>query len=214
MTPTELLRFVSIWLVCLAAAFCVDAILAEWLFRYGFFTHGTGMMRGTPISRVMKLPGDMWFIAPVVIVLVVLKAMNWRQAVALLACAGMSVLSELAQFIFGRARPLYRGDLMGAWDFVPFSIREGGNAFPSGHAMLAFATALCFARYYPRWALAAYACAVIVSVERVASGSHFLSDVVMSAGLAIMLSAWCLSFIEQRLVSLQARFARQERIAA
>jgi membrane-associated phospholipid phosphatase len=69
-----------------------------------------------------------------------------------------------------------------AWSDRPFD--TGGLAFPSSHAAIAFAGAWVMCRLFPRaapiWLLIGVGCAW----ERLATGSHFLSDVTASAALA------------------------------
>ena len=56
-------------------------------------------------------------------------------------------------------------------------------SFPSNHAGGAFALATAIALYFPHWAAASWALAVVLSCARVYAGVHYLSDI--AAGAAI-----------------------------
>jgi membrane-associated phospholipid phosphatase len=80
----------------------------------------------------------------------------------------------------GRSRPLTPSQSPG--DFQPFS---GHDAFPSGHAAIAFATAAALQRETSsRWIpYVAYASAALVAWERVHDTRHWTSDVVAGAAV-------------------------------
>jgi len=60
------------------------------------------------------------------------------------------------------------------------------NSFPSGHAATTFASAVVFQRHLGvKWAIPTYAVATYVAVSRMHENRHYLSDVVMGAGLGI-----------------------------
>jgi membrane-associated phospholipid phosphatase len=88
-------------------------------------------------------------------------------------------------------------------DFHPFVggvlglFRPKQAAFPSGHTMLAFATAACLAVYYPRCRYLCFGAATLVALERVLEVAHHVSDVVAAAGLGIIFSLWCAKLLEK-----------------
>ncbi len=95
-------------------------------------------------------------------------------------------IKESAKVLFGRARPyLYTSIWPEDWQ------KDGYKSFPSGHTSLAFAGATfssyVFSVYYPnspwRWPLIAGTTGLALStaVFRVASGNHFISDVLVGA---------------------------------
>lgn len=71
--------------------------------------------------------------------------------------------------------------------------------------MLAFATATCLARYYPRLWPVFYGLACLVGLERVLEVAHHVSDVVAAAGLGIACSLGCMALLRQWAIRLDAR---------
>ena len=96
-----------------------------------------------------------------------------------LALAG--VLAASSKFAVGRWRPDQTTETA---HFRPFS---GADAFPSGHATMAFALATCLADEIGRpWATAALmAVATGTAWSRLNDNKHWLSDVVAGAALGI-----------------------------
>lgn len=96
--------------------------------------------------------------------------------------------AELLKLVFRRLRP---GEV-GEYVFRPFTERPfstAGLGLPSSHALVAFGAAAVLARLFPRarwvwWALA-WGC----GFARVASGRHFLSDVVVAAVVGWLVGA-------------------------
>ena len=102
--------------------------------------------------------------------------------------AGSGLASQFLKHLFGRARPQLHAkypDMIGLYHFDLLSIWASYASFPSGHAVTAFAMAAALAFMSPRvgWPLLLVACAV--GWSRVASGSHYPSDVVAGAGLGV-----------------------------
>jgi len=63
---------------------------------------------------------------------------------------------------------------------------SNSRSFPSGHTASAFATARVFQQHFGwRAAVPAYAVAGFVGASRMASGKHYLSDVLVGAGIGI-----------------------------
>lgn len=127
----------------------------------------------------------------------------WRRGVVLLVCGAAAILNDPMKWVFGRPRPV--NDKLGQltsvfqFDFFRGGVRglfhTGGLAFPSGHTMLAFATATCLARYYPKWAWLCFAVASAVGVERVLEMAHHPSDVVAAAIGGVLLSQACMKLL-------------------
>jgi membrane-associated phospholipid phosphatase len=100
--------------------------------------------------------------------------------------------AELLKLLLRRERPAVHDGLYG---FRPFDERTwstSGLAFPSSHAMVAFAGAAMLARLYPRARWVGYTLAIGCAITRVLARAHFVSDVVLGAGLG-WLVAWGVS---------------------
>jgi membrane-associated phospholipid phosphatase len=61
------------------------------------------------------------------------------------------------------------------------------DSFPSGHTQVAFATAAVLALMAPRWAIAIFLLAGLVAASRLVTGWHYLSDVVASAFISVVI---------------------------
>jgi membrane-associated phospholipid phosphatase len=87
-----------------------------------------------------------------------------------------------------RAQILTQGAVQGAKFLVRRERPDGSNrlSFPSGHTASAFATATIVQQHYGwKAGVPAYALAGAVSASRMASNKHYLSDVLMGAGIGI-----------------------------
>jgi membrane-associated phospholipid phosphatase len=99
-------------------------------------------------------------------------------------------VAELLKIVIRRERPMLHD---GAYGFRPWDERTwsgGGLSLPSSHAAVAFAGAAMLARYYPRARWVGYTLAAGCAVTRLSSRAHFLSDVVLAAGIG-----WLAAFV-------------------
>lgn len=101
------------------------------------------------------------------------------------------ILAEALKLVVRRERPNMTDGLyvFRAWTDGPFSSKGFGMA--SSHTAVAFGAAAMLARLFPRARVVWYGVAVGCALTRVASGAHFLSDVVVGALLG-WLAAWML----------------------
>lgn len=85
-------------------------------------------------------------------------------------------VGELLKFATGRRRP----DSTHPGDFF-----DGGDSFPSAHALLSWSTASVLAHEYPGWLtqLSVYGLAGFTSVARIRGDKHFVSDSLVGAGI-------------------------------
>lgn len=109
---------------------------------------------------------------------------SWLYALAVIITSGIGV--TLLKFIFGRYRPKFLFS-DGIYGFAPFS---GNNSFPSGHSQNIWAAMMAlwfiFPCYRPVWVVIG----LLISLSRVFTTVHFLSDVVMGSTLAILTAIW------------------------
>jgi membrane-associated phospholipid phosphatase len=108
----------------------------------------------------------------------------WLYALSVMIASGIGV--QLLKFAFGRYRPKFLFS-DGIYGFAPFS---GNNSFPSGHSQNIWAAMMSlwfiFPRYRPVWV----AIGVLISLSRVFTTVHFLSDVIMGGTIAILTAIW------------------------
>jgi len=120
--------------------------------------------------------------------------LRWRASVFILMTGLVCLVGNIMKWMVGRTRPFKLEHRIG--EAVPFKLqpfRSGWEglfaqenlAFPSGHTMVAFATAAGLAILWPRWRWYFYGGAALVAAERVLENAHWLSDTVGAAGLAI-----------------------------
>jgi membrane-associated phospholipid phosphatase len=101
-------------------------------------------------------------------------------------------VAEVLKIVIRRERPGLHDGLYGfrPWDERTWS--GGGLALPSSHVMVAFAGAAMLAHLYPRARWVGYTLAAGCAATRVLARAHFVSDVVLAAGLGWVV-AWLLA---------------------
>jgi len=104
------------------------------------------------------------------------------------AVAITKAMTGLFKGLAGRARPY--GET-GPWDLdaARFGSQHLTRSMPSGHTSRAFALASVIAHEYPAWwvQLPVYGVAGSVGVQRIRSGNHWLSDVVVGGALGYLI---------------------------
>lgn len=91
------------------------------------------------------------------------------------AVAAKLVIDPIARGV-GRSRPFVR------MSFEPLVHKDPYDpSFPSNHAGGAFALAVALGVYFPDWAIASWALAIVLSVARVFTGVHYVTDIVAGA---------------------------------
>jgi len=96
-----------------------------------------------------------------------------------------SAILHVIKLVWGRRRP--RDDMeMGLYGFQPFAFNLEYNSFPSGHALTISCVAVIFTSVWPDWWPAFFAVAALLAVTRALLTAHFLSDVLIGAGLGLI----------------------------
>ncbi|HEV8605935.1 MAG TPA: phosphatase PAP2 family protein [Tepidisphaeraceae bacterium] len=173
-----------------AAASTMDRHVAEWVRHLQI---KPSYMKSFVVDAVKTL-GVYWTTAALAILVAWRHRLRWRASIFILMTGLVCLLGNLLKWMIGRTRPFKLEPRIS--DAVPFELqpfRSGWEglfaqknlAFPSGHTMVAFATAAGLAILWPRWRWCFYAAATLVAAERVLENAHWLSDVVGAAGLAI-----------------------------
>jgi membrane-associated phospholipid phosphatase len=75
---------------------------------------------------------------------------------------------------------------MGLYGFRPFAFNLEYNSFPSGHALTIACVAVIFSCVWPQWWPLFFAIAFVLAVTRALLTAHFLSDVLIGAGLGLL----------------------------
>jgi len=97
---------------------------------------------------------------------------------------GSLVLHVLKRLV-GRRRP--RDEIeMHLYEFKFWTFKSDYNSFPSGHALTIFAVAAIFTCIWPMLAVVWFAIAAFLSATRVLLTAHFVSDVLIGAGMGLI----------------------------
>lgn len=144
------------------------------------------------IRETIKLAG--FFPTTIVMAAIIswLHPLRWRAGLFLILASLPAALNEPIKFVAGRLRPFkapnMRADEWMAvakpFDWHPF-VHSNNRSFPSGHAALAFATAMALSILFPRGRAWFFAGATIVGLERITENAHWCSDVTAATILGI-----------------------------
>lgn len=96
-----------------------------------------------------------------------------------------SAILHVIKLAIGRRRP--RDDMeMGLYGFMPLAFNSDYNSFPSGHALTICCVAVIFTCVWPwLWPLW-FGIAALLAVTRALLTAHFLSDVLIGAGIGLI----------------------------
>jgi membrane-associated phospholipid phosphatase len=177
------------WLL-VAAASMLDRRVAEAVHHSSIHP----WMHKPLVTAIKSLGVYYWFTIPAAIMATLFHRFRLRAALFVLMTGLICLLGNLLKWTVGRLRPFrFQPDVDKALPFSLDPFHDGWQglmtqknlAFPSGHTMVAFATATALAILWPRWRWAFYFAAALVAAERVLENAHWLSDTVGAAGLAI-----------------------------
>ena len=112
------------------------------------------------------------------------QLINYSLAFIASLTMGSAVL-HVIKLVLGRRRP--RDDMeMGLYGFMPLAFNLDYNSFPSGHALTICCVAVIFTCVWPMlWPLW-FAIAAVLAVTRALLTAHFLSDVLIGAGIGLI----------------------------
>ena len=109
---------------------------------------------------------------------------NYSLAFIAMLTLGSTVL-HLIKLVLGRRRP--RDDMeMGLYGFKPLAFNLEYNSFPSGHALTISCVAVIFTCVWPMWWPLWAGIAAVLVVTRALLTAHFLSDVLIGAGIGVL----------------------------
>jgi membrane-associated phospholipid phosphatase len=96
-----------------------------------------------------------------------------------------SIVLHAIKLVVGRRRP--RDDLeMGRYGFEPLSFDLRFNSFPSGHALTIMCVAVIASAAWPQLAPVWFALALWLGLTRALLTAHYLSDVLVGAGIGLI----------------------------
>jgi membrane-associated phospholipid phosphatase len=177
-------------LLLLALAATCDARVAQWVHDHDL----RPALQQSLIAKIVKAPGDFKFTLGVMGLILITGLKHWRGPVALFISALLAGwLYTTVKWCVGRTRPFPKNiPPVPPFKLSPFHLGVQGlwkadnQAFPSGHACLAFATAATLSMIYPRSRVVFYLIAAMVGLERVLEGAHYPADVVAGAIFGIL----------------------------
>jgi len=179
-------------IVCGVAALAVDRRVAHFLYDH------VSARQHRFLDRITHAAKAGHWLAVSLIVLAVASLSrhfgNVGAGLALLVRCSLAFLASLTlgsailhviKLVLGRRRP--RDDMeMGLYGFVPFAFNLDYNSFPSGHSltiMIVATIATCvWPALWPLW----YGVAVLLAGTRALLTAHFLSDVLIGAGIGLL----------------------------
>jgi membrane-associated phospholipid phosphatase len=112
------------------------------------------------------------------------QMINYSLAFIASLTLGSAVLHAI-KLVLGRRRP--RDDMeMGLYGFKPLAFNLEYNSFPSGHALTIACVAVIFTCVWPVWWPLWFGIAGALAVTRALLTAHFLSDVLIGAGIGLL----------------------------
>lgn len=201
----------GIWAMLLAGialTYCatwVDEVAAS-------FAHTSNAPWVRFLARLTDLGESQWYLIPAGLIVILLGLMDWggrgtrfqarlyrlygHAAYAFVAVALSGIITNIFKMFFGRARPVLLID-RGPFSFDPFSFGYEFASFPSGHSTTAGAVTALMLIWFPRWWPVLLPSGFVIAMTRIASRSHYPSDVVAGFFLglivAIVLGRWLAS---------------------
>jgi len=182
--PLPAQRYFFLTVMMLAAAVAAYIYLDEMITTLLAPVQGT-VFRGV-VSKLSRLGKSHWYLVPAA---GVYAACRWRYRLVasragyvFMSVALTGIAANILKIIFGRPRPrvfLEQGDSAIGW----FELDSALRSMPSGHATTFAAVAVAFAVMFPRYRVLILIAGVLLSLGRVITLDHYVSDVV--AGLAL-----------------------------
>jgi membrane-associated phospholipid phosphatase len=182
--------FVSI--LCGLLALAIDRPLAHFIYDH---VSGIAHRRLDSITHYAK--AGHWLAAAILALIMAAILRHFRLAddkVTLLINYSLAFIASLVvgsavlhviKLVLGRRRP--RDDMeMGLYGFVPLAFNPDYNSFPSGHALTICCVAVIFTCVWPMWWPLWFGIAAFLAVTRALLTAHFLSDVMIGAGIGLI----------------------------
>jgi membrane-associated phospholipid phosphatase len=125
---------------------------------------------------------------------------RWAVPRLLMATYGAGLVANIGKMLIARTRPsgfgIAAGDVWQTFE-APFPFGEGGNmhqSFPSAHTATAVAFALVLSCLYPHARRLFMALALLVAMQRLQCGAHYLSDICCGAAIGWLVTVGSFRF--------------------
>lgn len=174
-----IITFLFVLAVCTISYFYIDRELSLAVFyaKDDCYVHFLG--------KITSLGKSIWYIVPSLLLFIFFHAQSKRRYAAfsfyvLITNIVVGILVWLIKFPFGRLRPkvFLNG---GEYGFKGLGVHYEYVSFPSGHAMTIVATVVALGFIFPKYRIPLYLGGALVALSRIATNSHFLSDVLMGS---------------------------------
>jgi undecaprenyl-diphosphatase len=185
----------------LKRAFAVCAVTAVLVatdpFTMGLYRHVAPKGRwAEALAQALTYSLELHMVAIGIVLYTVLVRSERLRRLAVIGGASLTqaMTVDVVKTLAARPRPADLSDavVFGAADDL------GGRSFPSGHATSAFALATVLAAWYPRWRVAFYTAAVLVTWSRIHLDRHFPGDCFMGACLGSYIALCFIRYVWQR----------------
>jgi membrane-associated phospholipid phosphatase len=124
----------------------------------------------------------------------ILAKMEQTALAFLVSLAVASVILHSIKILLGRRRP--RDELeLNLYGFRPFAFDLASDSFPSGHSLTIFCVAVIFSAAAPMLAPLWFAIAIYLALTRALLNSHYLSDVLVGAGIGLIVTREVLAYV-------------------
>jgi membrane-associated phospholipid phosphatase len=134
-----------------------------------------------------------WFLA---------KNKLWSKRIIFIfiSISASGLINMLVKWLAGRHRPSMLEK--GFFGFNYFSVGYELTSFPSGHTVMAFSLAAAVSILFPRLSILAFIAAVSIGISRILITSHYLSDVIVGAGIGILSTMIVKYFFDRKKIEL------------
>jgi undecaprenyl-diphosphatase len=134
-----------------------------------------------------------WFLA---------KNKLWSKRIIFIfiSISASGLINMLVKWLAGRHRPSMLEK--GFFGFNYFGVGYELNSFPSGHTVMAFSLAAAVSILFPRLSILAFIAAVSIGISRILITSHYLSDVIVGAGIGILSTMIVKYFFDRKKIEL------------
>ncbi len=165
------------------------------------------------MARLTDVGQSQWYLVPATLVFLSVGMVDWsaqgrrgrmllqaafgQAGYAFVAIAAAGITGDIVKLIVGRSRPM-DFSTYGAFHFSPFTYGYEFASFPSGHSTTMGAAAGILMIWFPRATLPALLVPLFFASCRVASYSHYPSDVAAGFMLGLVTALWLARWLGAR----------------